>query len=71
MLSFPEQSSIFAAAPDIVLEAFKRLETLLPKLIPSVVSEVHKIQGDGGAGTIVEYVFAPGTLMFIRSRTWL
>lgn len=61
MLRFPDQSSIFAVAPETLLEAFKRLEVLLPKVIPGVISDAHKIQGDGGAGTIVEFVFAPGT----------
>lgn len=59
MLSFPEQSSVFAANRDQLLESFKQLETLLPTIIPSVFSEARKIQGDGGAGTVVEFVYAP------------
>lgn len=59
MLIFPEQSSILAANPDKLLETFKRLETLLPKLMSDVFREAMRIQGDGAAGTIVEFVFAP------------
>lgn len=61
MPSFPEQSAVYPTTPDKLLGAFKRLDTLLPKLIPSVFSKAHKFQGDGGAGTIAEYVYTPGT----------
>jgi hypothetical protein len=60
MPSFPEQSAVYPTTPDKLLGAFKRLDALLPKLIPSVFSKARKLQGDGGAGTVAEYVYTPG-----------
>ncbi|KAG0568002.1 hypothetical protein M758_7G175800 [Ceratodon purpureus] len=68
MPSFPEQSAVYPTTPDKLLEAFKRLDTLLPNLIPSVFSKAHKLQGDGGAGTIAEYVYTPGRTLKVTTE---
>ncbi|WVZ65010.1 hypothetical protein U9M48_014444 [Paspalum notatum var. saurae] len=37
-----------------------RAAELLPKLFPHVLAKVELVSGDGGVGTILELIFAPG-----------
>ena len=48
-------------------EAWKLCSTLqLPKMVkealPDLISRINVVQGDGGAGTILELIFHPGTI---------
>ncbi|KAF6141308.1 hypothetical protein GIB67_024392 [Kingdonia uniflora] len=48
---------------------FLDAHNLMPKLMPHTIKSIEKLEGDGGAGTVVQINFSAGPFKYIKHRT--